>query len=138
MKAKYDAFMKAEYGVDAALAQVGHQSEKIKQLEVANTYNFMLYLTHWAGHMDQLETLRNIGDIQELSMLEMLHLNPGLDTLGSMEAEIGNLSPQDYVEDGIFTRLCTQFSMGSRYNPGFVHSSDSLNAVVATMAKLGK
>jgi hypothetical protein len=30
MKAKYEAFMKAEYGVDAALAQVGHQSEKIK------------------------------------------------------------------------------------------------------------
>lgn len=85
--------MKAEYGVDAAIAQVGHQSEKIKQLEVANTYNFMLYLTHWAAHIDQIETLRNIGDVQELSMLEMLHLNPGLDTLNSIEAEIGNIAP---------------------------------------------
>lgn len=130
--------MKAEYSVESAVSQVGIQTEKMKQLEVANTYNFMLYLTHYANHMDQLETLRNIGDIQELSMMEMSHLNPGLDTLHSMQAEIGNLSPNDEVEDGIFTRLCTQFSMGSRYNPPFVHSSDSLNAVVATLAKLGK
>jgi hypothetical protein len=138
IRAKYDNFMKAEYAVDAAISQVGHQSEKIKQLEVANTYNFVLYLTHWAGHIEQLETMRNIGDIQEMSIMEMNKLHLGLDTLHSAEVEIGNIAPQDYVEDGIFTRLCTQFSMGSRYNPGFVHSSDSLNAVVATMAKLGK
>jgi adenosylmethionine-8-amino-7-oxononanoate aminotransferase len=98
----------------------------------------MLYLVHYSSHLDQLETLRNIGDINEISMLEMLHLNPGIDTLQSIEAELGNFSPQDYVEDGIYTRLCTQFNMGTRYNPPFVHSSDSLNAVVATLAKLGK
>jgi hypothetical protein len=107
-------------------------------LEVANTYNFMLYLAHFAGHLDQLETMRNIGDVNELSYLELLHLSPGLDTLHSTQIEIGNLSPEDYVEDGIYTRLCTQFSWGSRYNPPFVHSSDAINAVVATLAKLGK
>lgn len=110
----------------------------MRQLEVANTYNFMLYLVHYANHLDQLETMRNIGDIQELSMMEMSKLNIGVDTAHSMQAEIGNIAPQDEIEDGIFTRLCTQFSMGSRYNPPFVHSSDSLNAVVATLAKLGK
>lgn len=73
-----------------------------------------------------------------MSMLEMYHLMPGTDTLGSINVEMGNISPEDYVEDGIFTRLCTQFSWGSRYNPPFSHSSDALNAVVATMAKLGK
>ena len=110
----------------------------MKQLEVATTYNFMLYLSHYSGHLEQLETMRNIGDIQEMSMLEMMHLMPGIDALGSINVEMGNLSPEDYVEDGIFTRLCTQFSWGSRYNPPFSHSSDALNAVVATMAKLGK
>jgi ATP synthase D chain, mitochondrial (ATP5H) len=138
IKAKYDAFMKAEYNVESAVGQVGHQSERIKALEVANTYNFMLYLSHYAGHLEQLETMRNIGDIQEMSMLEMMHLMPGSDTLSSISQEMGDISPEDYVEDGIFTRLCTQFSWGSRYNPPFNHSSDTLNAVVATMAKLGK
>jgi hypothetical protein len=138
IKAKYDAFMKAEYGVESAVGQVGHQSEKIKALEVANTYNFMLYLAHYSGHLEQLETMRNIGDVQEMSTLEMVHLMPGTETLGAINQELGNISPEDYVEDGIFSRICTQFSWGSRYNPAFSHSSDALNAVVATTAKLGK
>lgn len=71
-------------------------------------------------------------------MLEMLHLMPGLETLQAAEQETGNFAPESYIEDGIFTRVCTQFSWGSRYNPPFVHSSDALNAVVATLAKLGK
>jgi hypothetical protein len=138
IKAKYEAFMKAEYNVESAVGQVGHQSEGIKKLEIANTYNFMLYLSHYAGHLEQLETMRNIGDIQEMSMLEMIHLMPGTETLATINQELGNIAPEDYVEDGIFTRLCTQFAWGSRYNPPFGHSSDTLNAVVATMAKLGK
>lgn len=138
IKAKYEAFMKAEYNVEGAVGQVGHQSEGIKKLEIANTYNFMLYLSHYAGHLEQLETMRNIGDVQEMSMLEMVHLMPGLDTLSTINQEIGNIAPEDYVEDGIYTRLCTQFAWGSRYNPPFGHSSDTVNAVVATMAKLGK
>ena len=52
IKSKYDAFVKADYAVDAAVSQVGHQSDKFKQLEVANTYNFMLYLVHYAGHLN--------------------------------------------------------------------------------------
>jgi hypothetical protein len=138
IKAKYEAFMKAEYNVESAVGKVGHQSEGMKKLDIANTYNFMLYFSHYAGHLEQLETMRNIGDVQEMSMLEMVHLMPGTETLASINQEIGNLSPEDYVEDGIFSRLCTQFSWGSRYNPPFCHSSDTLNAVVATMAKLGK
>lgn len=130
--------MKAEYNVESAVGNVGHASARIKELEVANSYNFMLYLAHYLPHLEQLETLRNIGDVTEMSMLEMLHLMPGTDSLQASEQEIGNLSPESYVEDGIYTRLCTQFSWGSRYNPPFAHSSDALNAVVATMAKLGK
>jgi hypothetical protein len=44
--------MKTEYSVDAAVSQLGQQSEKIKALEVANTYNFMLYLAHYSSHLD--------------------------------------------------------------------------------------
>lgn len=138
MKAKYEAFMKAEYNVESAVGQIGNKNELMKQLEVANTYNFMLYLCHYSAHLEQIETVRNIGDINEMSTLEMLHLSPGTDTLSSINIELGNLAPQDYVEDGIFTRICTQFAWGSRYNPPFVHSSDAVSAVVATLAKLGK
>lgn len=130
--------MKAEYNVEHAVAFVGQQSDRVKQLEVANTYNFMLYLSHYIGHLEQLETIRNIGDLQQMSMLEMMHLMPGVEALQASNQETGNFSPEDYIEDGIYTRLCTQFSWGSRYNPPFAHSSDALNAVVATMAKLGK
>ena len=130
--------MKAEYSVDSATNLIGNQTEKMKQLEVANTYNFMLYLSHYAPHLEQLETMRNVGDLQEMSMMEFLHYMPGYDTLGSINVEIGNISPEDYVEDGIYTRLVTQFAWGSRYNPPFVHSSDALSGVCATMAKLGK
>ena len=70
--------------------------------------------------------------------MEMLELSPGLDTLRTGEQEIANLSPDDYIEDSVYTRICTQFSWGTRYVPPFTHSSDALNAVVATMAKLGK
>ncbi len=130
--------MKAEYSVESAVAQVGGQTEKMQQLDAANTYNFALYLSHYMGHLNQLETVRNIGDLNEMSMLEMLHLMPGADSLASINYEMGNIAPEDYVENGIFTRVCTQFAWGSRYNPPFVHSADTLNAVVATMAKLGK
>ncbi len=71
-------------------------------------------------------------------MLEMLHLMPGTESLQAAEQEIGNLAPESYVEDGIYTRVCTQVSWGTRYLPPFTHSSDALNAVVATLAKLGK
>lgn len=64
--------MKTEYNIEAGVGYCGNQSEKIKQLEVANTYNFMLYLTHYSNHLEQMETLRNIGDVQEMSMLEMM------------------------------------------------------------------
>lgn len=47
LKTKYDAFMKAEYSVESAVAQVGNRTEKMKSLEVANEYNFMLYFTHY-------------------------------------------------------------------------------------------
>jgi hypothetical protein len=79
----------------------------MQQLDVANTYNFALYLTHYNAHLDQIETVRNIGDLDQMSMLEMLHLMPGTDTIGSINYEIGNMAPDDYVEDGIFTRICT-------------------------------
>jgi hypothetical protein len=56
----------------------------MKQLEVINTYNYMLYLSHYLPHLEQLETMRNGGDINDMSMLELMHLSPGTDT--DMEA----------------------------------------------------
>ena len=107
IKQKYELFMKAEYSVESAASQVGNQTDKMQHLDIANTYNFMLYLTHFVGHLEQLETMRNIGDVTEMSNLEWLHLSPGLDTLGSINAEMGNLAPEDYIEDGVYTRITT-------------------------------
>jgi adenosylmethionine-8-amino-7-oxononanoate aminotransferase len=130
--------MAAEYNVESAISNLGTVSDKIKQLEIANTYNSTLHLAQYMNHLDQIETMRNIGDITEMSVLEVVKLMPGTDALQAINQEIGNISPEDWIEDGIYTRLCTQFAWGSRYNPPFTHSSDALNAVVATMAKLGK
>lgn len=44
--------MKAEYNIESAVGQVGHQSEQIKKLEVANTYNYELYMAHYMVHLE--------------------------------------------------------------------------------------
>lgn len=85
-----------------------------------------------------METLRNIGDFMKISQLEYIELTAERDSLIQAEFEMGNIKSEDYNENGIYTRICTQFAWGSRYNPPFLHSSQALSAVVATMGKLGK
>jgi len=138
IKAKYDSFMASEYTVDSAVARVGGQTEKMQSLDVAMKYNFALYMTHYMGHLEQLEMMRNVGDINEMSMLEMQKLTYGAEMLQSMSQEIGDLSPDSYTEEGMATRLATQFSWGTRYTPPFTHSQDTVNCVVSTLGKLGK
>jgi len=138
IKAKYDKFMKSEYSVDAAVSKTGTSTEKMQALDVSMQYNFMLYFVHYQQHLNQLETMHNIGDINQLSLLEYYKLNPGLETLQMCEQEIGNVAPESYIEDGIYTRLCTQFSWGSRYNVPFKHSSDTTSAVAATLGKFAQ
>ena len=137
IKAKYDKFMETEYTVESAVAKTGTQTEKMQALDVSMQYNFMLYFVHYTQHLNQLETMRNIGDISQLSMLEYYKLNPGMETLQASEQEIGNIAPESYVEDGMYTRLCTQFSWGSSYNVPFKHSSDTQSSVAATLGKFG-
>ena len=138
IQAKYDKFMDTEYSVDSAVGKTGgSQTEKMQALDVAMQYNFMLYFVHYSAHLDQLETMRNIGDIGSLSSLEFWKLNPGFESLQASEQEIGNIAPESYIEDGVFTRLCTQFSWGSRYNVPFKHSSDTQSAIAATLGKFG-
>jgi len=93
--------------VESAVAKTGTQTEKMQALDVSMQYNFMLYFVHYTQHLNQLETMRNIGDINQLSMLEYYKLNPGMETLQASEQEIGNIAPESYVEDGVYTRLCT-------------------------------
>ena len=81
--------------------------------------------------------MHNIGDLDKMSMLEMNSLWPGLETLEMAEREIGNISPESYIEDGKFSRLCTQFNWGTRYTPPFSHSQDAINCVTATLGKMG-
>jgi len=46
-------------------------------------YNFKFYFVHYEGHLDQLETMRNIGDLQQMSLLEMVKLMPGAEELSA-------------------------------------------------------
>ena len=107
IRAKYDKFMKTEYAIESAVSKTGTQTEKMQALDVAMQYNFMLYFVHYTQHLNQLETMQNIGDINKLSMLEWFKLNPGLETLHASEQEIGNVAPECYNEEGVYSRLCT-------------------------------
>jgi len=60
---KYDNFMKTSYSVEAAVGRIGHSTDQLQSLDVAMQYNFMLYFVHYSGHLDQLEVMRNIGDL---------------------------------------------------------------------------
>ena len=137
IKDKYDAFMDTTYTVDNAVMRCGGTTEKMQALDVSLQYNFMLYFVSYASHLTQIETMRNAGDVTQMSNLEVMKLMPGIDALTSSQLEIGNLSPEDYNENGLYTRMCTQFSWGSRYVPPFNHSSDAFNCVASTMGKLG-
>jgi hypothetical protein len=135
---KYEEFFATDFQVDGAVSRCGHRSELMKKLDVSMTYNYHLWLVHYLSHLDSIETLNNIGDPTMLSVQEMTELMPEIDQLNAAQQEIGNLSPQDAVENPIVVRLATQFSWGSRYNPPFVHSTDSINSITATMGKTGK
>ena len=73
--------MASEYTVDSAVNRCGQSTDKMQALDIAMEYNFMLYFVHYAGHLDQLETMTNIGDVSKLSWLEMAKHTPGMDTL---------------------------------------------------------
>jgi len=73
--------MKSNYSVDSAVGRLGHATEQMQALDVAMQYNFMLYFVHFSGHLDQLEVMRNIGDLNQMSMLEMVKLMPGAEEL---------------------------------------------------------
>ncbi len=70
-------------------------------------YNFMLYFVHYTSHLEQLETMRNLGDVSEISNLEAVHLMSETEVLQASHQEIGNTAPEDYNEDGMVTRICT-------------------------------
>ena len=87
--------------------------------------------------MEQMETMRNAGDINDMSNYEVQTYMSNVSTNVEGQNEIGNISISDMVEDGVGTRLCTQFSWGSRYCPPFMHSSEASSSVCATLGKFG-
>ena len=138
IKRKYKSFMDAEFQVDGAVQKCGVRSKDMQALDLSMHYNFALWSTHYQMHLDQIETLHNIGDVTEIGRMEMTELFPEVSQYNSEQQEIGNFAPQDLVEDSVAVRVATQFSWGSRYCPPFVHSNDSISTVVATLQKLGK
>jgi hypothetical protein len=138
IQAKYAKFMESEYTVDSAVGRVGVASEKIKALDTALQYNFMLYFVHWTEHLSTLETLHNIGDVNAMSVLEFVSMDRAHEVFEMSDREIGNTAPDSRIEDGYYSRICTQFNWGSRYCPPFCHSQDAINCVTATLGKMGQ
>ena len=130
--------MKSEYHVDDAASRVEVKSEKLDGLDIAIDYNYVLWLSHYAGHIQFMEGLTNLGDITDMSEREVLKYSMQIDVLHQSNMEIGDLSHEDYNEKTVASRLVSQFSWGSKFMPPFVHSSDALNAIAATLGKLGK
>ena len=110
----------------------------MKALDVAMHYNYNLWMAHYLMHLNQIETLANIGDVTMLGRQEMIELYPQAQRYIDIQQQIGNFSPQDFIENPVAIRTATQFSWGSRYCPPFVHSNDSISSIQATLGKLGK
>lgn len=71
--------MDAEFNVDGAVQRCGGRTEQMKALDVAMLYNQELWSVHYQMHLEQIETLHNIGDVTELSKHEMTELMPEAD-----------------------------------------------------------
>ena len=77
--------MEAEFQVEGAVGKCGTRSEAMKNLDVAMHYNYNLWMVHYLMHLDQIETLHNIGDPTELSKMEMAELMPEAEQYASMQ-----------------------------------------------------
>lgn len=51
-------------------------------------------------HLATLETMHNIGDINQMSLVEWLSLNKFTETFEMTDREIGNCAPESRTEDG--------------------------------------
>ena len=72
IEAKYNKFLDTEYGVDGAVSRCGNTTEQMQALDVAMQWNYSLYLTHYLDHLNQMETMRNAGEISSMSNFEIM------------------------------------------------------------------
>ena len=107
IKAKYESFMDTTYDVNDAVSRVDTKTAKLDALEVSATYNYVLWMVHYTGHLQFLETLNALGNYGDLSEQEVMKYTPEVDLTFQMEIEIGNIAPECYVENGIATRIAT-------------------------------
>lgn len=85
IKDKYESFMASEFDVAGAVGQTGQRSEARKNLDVTMQYNYNLWMVHYLFHLEQIETLHNIGDTNELSRMEMTELFPAAEVYTSTQ-----------------------------------------------------
>ena len=51
IKAKYEGFMETTYDVNDAVSRVDTKTAKFDALEVTATYNYVLWMVHYNGHL---------------------------------------------------------------------------------------
>jgi len=77
--------MDAEFLVDGAVSKCGTRSSAMKSLDIAMQYNYQLWMVHYLMHLEQIETLYNIGDVTMLSHNEMNELVPEAKAYADMQ-----------------------------------------------------
>ena len=90
--------------MESAVSRCGNTTEQIRALDTAMQYNFMLYFVHYMTHLEQLETMHNIGDVTKMSMFEFSNYHYEIIMQQDMDREIGQMAPSSWVEDGVHTR----------------------------------
>ena len=99
IEAKYSKFLDTEYGVDGAVSRCGNTTEQMQALDVAMQWNYSLYLTHYLDHLNQMETMRNAGEISSMSNFEIMKFSKETQTYSEQAHEIGNIAPTDVREN---------------------------------------
>jgi hypothetical protein len=85
--------METEYAVDGAVSKCGVRTEAMKALDVAMHYNYHLWMMHYIMHLEQIETLANIGDVTQLGRQEMIELYPQAQRYVDIQQQMGNFAP---------------------------------------------
>lgn len=138
MQEQYEAFMETEYSVDQAAERALSKSEKLKMLDIKNDYNFEVWWYNFQKNLRFLETIRNLGDVTQISLKEMCDYQETNLAMGNGELETGNINLQFVGEDNLADRTVTQFAWSAKIDTPFEHSAEVSTAVGTTLGKLGR
>ena len=98
--------MQTTYDVQDAVGRLDVSTEKLNALDTSVKYNHAIWYGPFQKHLNFMGTLSSIGDVTGISNYEFSKY-VSVSHMQQIEFEIGNFSPDSYVEQGIATRVVT-------------------------------